>query len=80
MDSFGAQVSETAAAGGLPCSSACIRISGKLVPVGYGIKKLQIVMVIEDAKVSLDDITDKILENVAADYAQSVDVVFFNKL
>lgn len=34
---------------------------GKLIPVGYGIKKLQISCVIEDDKVSTDDIEDKIV-------------------
>ena len=32
----------------------------KLVPVGYGIKKLQISCVVEDDKVSTDDLEDKI--------------------
>ena len=32
----------------------------KLVAVGYGVKKLQITLVIEDEKVSLDDLQDKI--------------------
>ena len=35
-------------------------ISAKLVPVGYGIKKLQIGAVIEDDKVSTDDLEDEI--------------------
>jgi hypothetical protein len=32
----------------------------KLVPVGYGIKKLQIATVVEDDKVSIDELTEKI--------------------
>jgi elongation factor 1-beta len=32
----------------------------KLVAVGFGIKKLQINLVIEDEKVSLDDLQEKI--------------------
>ena len=32
----------------------------KLVAVGYGVKKLQITLVIEDEKVSLDDLQDKV--------------------
>jgi elongation factor 1-beta len=50
----------------------------KLVPVGYGIKKLQITCVIEDDKVGVDDLSDKITE--LEDYVQSVDVAAFNKL
>lgn len=46
---------------------------GKLVAVGFGIKKLQINVVIEDDKVSLDDLQAKIEE--AEDYVQSTDVV-----
>ncbi|KAL3899647.1 MAG: hypothetical protein SGCHY_001890 [Lobulomycetales sp.] len=52
--------------------------TGKLVAVGYGIKKLQITCVIEDAKVSTDDLVDKICE--LEDYVQSVDISAFNKL
>ena len=32
----------------------------KLVEVGYGIKKLQIMCVVEDDKVSVDDLQEKI--------------------
>jgi len=53
--------------------------AGKLVPVGYGINKLQIVSTIEDAKVSVDDIIEKIQDDFA-DYVQSVDIVAFNKV
>ncbi len=35
-------------------------VSAKLVPVGYGIKKLQISCVVEDDKVSTDDLEDQI--------------------
>lgn len=34
----------------------------KLVPVGYGIMKLQIATVVEDEKVSIDDLVEKIQE------------------
>ena len=34
----------------------------KLVPVGFGIKKLQINLVIEDEKVSLDELQEEIQE------------------
>lgn len=50
----------------------------KLVPVGFGIRKLQINLVVEDNKVSLDDLQDKIAE--AEDYVQSSDIVAMQKL
>jgi elongation factor 1-beta len=34
--------------------------ASKLVPVGYGINKLQIASVVEDEKVSIDELTEKI--------------------
>jgi len=52
--------------------------AAKLVPVGYGISKLQIVSTIEDAKVSVDDIIEKIQD--FEDHVQSVDIVAFNKI
>ena len=50
----------------------------KLVPVGYGIKKLQIMCVIEDAKVSVEVLQEKIEE--FEDLVQSVDIAAFNKI
>lgn len=50
----------------------------KLVPVGFGIKKLQINCVIEDEKVSLDDLQDKIAED--EDHVQSSDIAAMQKL
>ncbi|XP_067649240.1 elongation factor 1-beta-like [Haliotis asinina] len=52
--------------------------SSKLVPVGYGINKLQIMCVVEDDKVG----TDFLEENITAfeDFVQSVDIVAFNKI
>ncbi|KAJ3106248.1 Translation elongation factor 1 beta [Phlyctochytrium planicorne] len=52
--------------------------SSKLVAIGYGIKKLQINVVIEDEKVSVDDLSEQI--SGFEDYVQSVDVASFNKL
>jgi elongation factor 1-beta len=52
--------------------------NSKFVAVGYGIKKLQITCVIEDEKVSVDDLEEKI--TAFEDYVQSVDVASFNKL
>merc|ERR1711936_1256302 len=34
----------------------------KLVPIGYGIKKLQLMCVVEDAKVSIDELQEKMTE------------------
>lgn len=51
----------------------------KLIPLAYGIKKLQIVCVIEDEKVSVDDLIEKITEDIS-DFVQSVDIVAFNKI
>eukprot|EP00069_Balaena_mysticetus_P015079 bmy_01681T0 len=50
----------------------------KLVPVGYGIKKLQIQCVVEDDKVG----TDMLEEQITAfdEYVQSMDVAAFNKI
>ncbi|GFS06119.1 elongation factor 1-delta [Elysia marginata] len=53
--------------------------ASKLVEVGYGIKKLQIICVVEDDKVSVDDLSEKITEDFE-DHCQSVDVAAFNKI
>ncbi|CRK92747.1 CLUMA_CG006340, isoform A [Clunio marinus] len=50
----------------------------KLVPLAYGINKLQICCVIEDDKVSVDELQEKITE--FEDYVQSVDIAAFNKI
>uniref|UniRef100_A0A2M3YXS4 Putative elongation factor 1-beta n=1 Tax=Anopheles braziliensis TaxID=58242 RepID=A0A2M3YXS4_9DIPT len=52
--------------------------AAKLVPVGYGIHKLQICCVIEDDKVSVDELTEKIQD--FEDFVQSVDIAAFNKI
>lgn len=52
--------------------------SAKLVPVGYGIHKLQIMCVIEDEKVSVDLLIDQIQE--FEELVQSVDIASFNKI
>jgi elongation factor 1-beta len=51
---------------------------GKLVAVGFGIKKLQINVVIEDDKVGLDDLQQDI--EGLEDYVQSTDVAAMQKL
>jgi len=50
----------------------------KLVPVGYGIKKLQISAVIEDDKVSTDWLDEMICG--FTEYVQSMDIAKFNKI
>ncbi|XP_022616218.1 phenylalanine--tRNA ligase beta subunit [Seriola dumerili] len=50
----------------------------KLVPVGYGIKKLQIGCVVEDEKVGTDLLEEAI--TTFEEYVQSVDVAAFNKI
>uniref|UniRef100_A0A667YX94 Elongation factor 1-delta n=1 Tax=Myripristis murdjan TaxID=586833 RepID=A0A667YX94_9TELE len=52
--------------------------TSKLVPVGYGIKKLQIACVVEDDKVGTDMLEEEITK--FDDYVQSVDVAAFNKI
>uniref|UniRef100_A0A3B3RBD1 Elongation factor 1-delta n=2 Tax=Paramormyrops kingsleyae TaxID=1676925 RepID=A0A3B3RBD1_9TELE len=52
--------------------------TSKLVPVGYGIKKLQIQCVVEDDKVGTDMLEEEITK--FEDYVQSVDVAAFNKI
>merc|ERR1740129_2692964 len=50
--------------------------ANKLVPVGYGISKLQVMIVVEDLKVSIEKLQDKICE--IEDYVQSCDVAAMN--
>ena len=50
----------------------------KLVPVGYGIQKLQIMCTVEDEKVSIEELSEKMAE--FEDYVQSVDVAAMNKI
>uniref|UniRef100_A0A671VK10 Eukaryotic translation elongation factor 1 delta a (guanine nucleotide exchange protein) n=1 Tax=Sparus aurata TaxID=8175 RepID=A0A671VK10_SPAAU len=52
--------------------------ASKLVPVGYGIKKLQINCVVEDDKVGTDILEEEITK--FEDFVQSVDVAAFNKI
>ena len=52
--------------------------ASKLVPVGYGINKLQIICVVEDEKVSIDELQEKITD--FEDYVQSCDVAAMNKI
>ena len=50
----------------------------KLVAVGFGIKKLQINLVIEDEKVSLEELQGKVEED--EDHVQSTDIAAMQKL
>uniref|UniRef100_A0A8D0GFF2 Elongation factor 1-delta n=1 Tax=Sphenodon punctatus TaxID=8508 RepID=A0A8D0GFF2_SPHPU len=52
--------------------------AAKLVPVGYGIKKLQIQCVVEDDKIGTDILEEEITK--FEDYVQSVDIAAFNKI
>merc|ERR1711863_241061 len=52
--------------------------ASKLVPVGYGINKLQLMCVVEDDKVSIEELSEKMTE--FEDYIQSVDVASMSKI
>jgi elongation factor 1-beta len=52
--------------------------ASQLIAVGFGIKKLQINLVVEDEKVSLDELQDEIAE--FEDYVQSSDIAAMQKL
>jgi elongation factor 1-delta len=52
--------------------------AGKFVPLAYGVKKLQIMCVVEDEKVSVEELTEKI--EGFEDLVQSVDIAAFNKI
>merc|ERR1712029_655947 len=52
--------------------------ASKLVPVGYGINKLQLMCVVEDDKVFIEELSEKMTE--FEDFVQSVDVAAMNKI
>nr|CAD7462783.1 unnamed protein product [Timema tahoe] len=52
--------------------------ASKLVPLAYGIHKLQISCVVEDDKVSVDWLQETI--EAIEEYVQSVDIAAFNKV
>ncbi|XP_057796266.1 elongation factor 1-delta 2-like [Salvia miltiorrhiza] len=55
--------------------------ASKLVPVGYGIKKLQIMFTIVDDLVSVDTmIEEQLTVEPCNEYIQSCDIVAFNKI
>merc|ERR1719398_661162 len=53
--------------------------TSSLVEVGYGIKKLRITTVVEDAKVSIEELSERICDE-NEDHCQSVDIAAFNKI
>ena len=59
-------------------SCISVYLAAKLVPIGYGIKKLQVMCVVEDAKVSIDELQEKICE--IEELVQSCDVAAMNKI
>ncbi|CAL9133506.1 unnamed protein product, partial [Musa acuminata var. zebrina] len=59
----------------------CLFTAAKLVAVGYGIKKLQIMMTIVDDLVSVDSlIEEELTVEPRNEYIQSCDIVAFNKI
>ncbi|CAN8098599.1 unnamed protein product [Discula destructiva] len=52
--------------------------ASKLVPVGYGVNKLHISLVVEDEKISLQDLEEEIAG--LEDYVQSTDIAAMQKL
>ncbi|XP_059655143.1 elongation factor 1-beta-like [Cornus florida] len=55
--------------------------ASNLVPVGYGVKKLQIMMTIVDDLVSVDSLIEERLTVEPIDeFVQSCDIVAFNKI
>lgn len=55
--------------------------ASKLVPVGYGIKKLTIMMTIVDDLVSVDTlIEERLTVEPINEYVQSCDIAAFNKI
>ncbi len=50
----------------------------QILPIAYGMNKLQIGCIVEDSKVSVDDVYEQIL--AWEDLVQSIDTVSFQKL
>lgn len=62
----------------VPCA---VVPAAKLVPVGYGIKKMTIMMTIVDDLVSVDELVEEQLtQGECAEFIQSCDIVAFNKI
>lgn len=73
MDALFVKIRDTIEMDGLVWKQDC-----KKEPIAYGVFKLIVGCVIEDAKVLVDDLTDKIME--FEDEVQSVDILSFNKI
>ncbi|KAF7060813.1 hypothetical protein CFC21_067568 [Triticum aestivum] len=55
--------------------------ASKLVPVGYGMSKMQIMLTIVDDLVSVDDlIEDRLCAEPVDEFVQSCDIASFNKI
>merc|ERR1712060_903076 len=52
--------------------------ANKKIPVGYGINKLQVMCTVEDEKVSIEELQEKI--EAFEDFVQSCDVAAMNKI
>merc|ERR1712112_112680 len=52
--------------------------ASKLIPIGYGIKKLQVMCTVVDDKVSVEELTEKI--EAFEDFVQSCDIAAMNKI
>merc|ERR1712048_880118 len=52
--------------------------ASKKVPIGYGISKLQVMCTVEDEKVSIDELQEKI--EAFEDHVQSIDIAAMNKI
>merc|ERR1712192_51591 len=52
--------------------------ASKLIPIGYGIKKLQVMCTVEDDQGSIEELSEKIEE--FEDFVQSCDVNAMNKI
>merc|ERR1712098_235966 len=52
--------------------------ASKKIPIGYGIHKLQVMCTVEDDKVSIDELGEKI--EAFEDFVQSVDIAAMNKI
>jgi elongation factor 1-beta len=56
-------------------------LAAKLLNVGYGIKKMQIMLTVVDDLVSVDSlIEDHLCAEPLDEYVQSADIVSFNKI
>lgn len=63
----------------LPLPAPVLTLSLSIVPIGYGIRKLQMTVVIEDELVGLDDLQEKLATDFE-EYIQSSDIQAMQKL